>query len=43
MLSDLIKSRKIPALAPKDEMMSTLLAEEYGIPVPSPDSLDFSV
>ena len=43
MLSDLIKSRKIPALAPKDDMMSTLLAEEYGIPVPKPDSLDFSV
>lgn len=43
MLSELIKKRGLPPLRARGEMLDLLLSEEYGYPVPSPDSLEFSV
>lgn len=43
MLSDLIKTRGLPSLRARGEMLELLLSEEYGYPVPSPDTLEFSV
>lgn len=43
MLSDLIKTRGLPPLRARGEMLDLLLSEEYGYPVPKPDSIEFSV
>ena len=43
MLSELIKKRALPPLLHREEMLKLLLNEEYGNPVPKPDSIEFSV
>ena len=43
MLSELIKKRALPSLLQREEMLKLLLNEEYGNPVPKPDSIEFSV